>query len=180
LSGVDVRVPTLRERRPDILELVRHFLERHRGARFLRLSRDAVRALTEYDWPGNVRELERLVERVVALARSDVIELEDLPATVKGDYGMSMGPSRSRNDTLRAWATRYVRLIVDRVDGNKREACRALGISYHTLQAYLKAADAETADVEAAVVDDPSVEEVDAQDAAGPVVPAVVEAAQPA
>src|SRR4030095_6429799 len=42
LSGVDVRVPTLRERRPDVLELVRHFLERHRGARFLRLSRDGV------------------------------------------------------------------------------------------------------------------------------------------
>ena len=145
LSGVDVRVPTLRERREDIIELARHFLDCHRGARFLRLSRDAVHALTEYDWPGNVRELERLIERSVALAQSDVIELEDLPPAVKGDYGASLGPARRRNDTLRAWARRYVRLIVDRVHGNKREACRVLGISYHTLQAYLKLADADAA-----------------------------------
>lgn len=143
LSGVDVRVPTLRERRPDILELARHFLERHRGARVLRVSRDAAHALAEYDWPGNVRELERLVERAVALAQSDVIELEDLPPAVKGDYGASLGPSRRRNDTLRAWASRYARLIVERVHGNKREACRVLGISYHTLQAYLKVADTD-------------------------------------
>ena len=142
LSGVDVRVPALRERRPDILELARHFLDRHRGARVLRFSRDAVHALTEHNWPGNVRELERLVERVVALAQSDMIELEDLPPAVKGDYGVSLGPSRGRNDTLRAWASRYVRLVVERVQGNKREACRTLGISYHTLQAYLKAAEA--------------------------------------
>ncbi len=157
LSGVDVRVPTLRERRPDILELARHFLDRHRGARVLRLSRDAVHALTEHNWPGNVRELERVVERVVALAQSDVIELEDLPPAVKGDYGVSLGPSRGRNDSLRAWATRYVRLIVDRVQGNKREACKALGISYHTLQAYLKAAEAsEHAD---AAAPDPATED---------------------
>ena len=167
-------MPTLRERRPDILELVRHFLERHRGTRFLRLSRDAVHALTGYDWPGNVRELERLVERVVALAQSDMIELEDLPPTVKGDYGVSLGPARGRNDTLRAWATRYVRLIVERVHGNKREACRALGISYHTLQAYLKAADADTV-----LVDDQAPEDVDANDVAPGMAATVAEAVQP-
>src|SRR5262245_60799445 len=153
LSGVDVRVPTLRERRPDIVALIRHFLEQHRSTRYLRLSRDAVHALTEYDWPGNVRELERLVERLVALAQSDVIELEDLPAVVKGDYGLSLGPSR-RNQSLRAWASRYVRLVVERVEGNKREACRALGISYHTLQAYLKAAEANEDTSAIAIVDE--------------------------
>jgi two-component system, NtrC family, response regulator len=162
LSGVDVRVPALRERRADILELARHFLDRHRGARVLRFSHDAVHALTEHHWPGNVRELERLVERVVALAQSDVIELEDLPPAVKGDYGVSLGASRGRNDTLRAWASRYVRLVVERVQGNKREACRTLGISYHTLQAYLKAADA--GDNAEAVAPGPSIEEGSAAD----------------
>ena len=78
LSGVDVRVPTLRERRADILELARYFLDRHRSTHRLRLSSSAAEALTVYDWPGNVRELERLMERAVALAESDVVELEDL------------------------------------------------------------------------------------------------------
>ena len=137
LSGVDVRVPTLRERRPDILELAHHFLERHRTARPLRLSPSAAHALVEYQWPGNVRELERLMERAVALAESDVIAADDLPPAVQGEYA-ALGSSLRRNDTLRVWASRYARLVLERCDGNKREACRTLGISYHTLQAYMK------------------------------------------
>jgi len=43
-----------------------------------------------------------------------------------------------RQDTLRIWASRYARLVLERAKGNKREACRVLDISYHTLQAYLR------------------------------------------
>ena len=138
LSGVDVRVPPLRERREDVLELARYFLERHRSTRSLRLSTAAADALVAYDWPGNVRELERLMERAIALTGTDVIELEDLPDTVSGDYAAALVPSLTRNEKLRAWGSRYVRLTVDRCRGNKRQACRVLGITYHTLQAYLK------------------------------------------
>jgi len=138
LSGVDVRVPTLRERQPDILELAAYFLERHRAARPLRLSSIAAQALLDYSWPGNVRELERLIERAVALTESDVVDLADLPPAVQGDYGAALGPSLRRKDSLRVWATRYAKLVLDRCGGNKREACRALGISYHTLQAYMR------------------------------------------
>ncbi|HEX4348511.1 MAG TPA: sigma 54-interacting transcriptional regulator [Vicinamibacterales bacterium] len=138
LSGVDVRVPPLRERRADILELARYFIDRHRETRRLRLSAEAGQALLAHDWPGNVRELERLIERAVALTESDVIELDDLPLTARGDYGAALGPSSARNDTLRAWASRYVRLVLARAGGNKRAACRMLDISYHTLAAHLK------------------------------------------
>ena len=138
LSGVDIRVPTLRERRPDVLELANYFLDRHRATHALLLSAAAAEALLAYAWPGNVRELERLMERAVTLASTDVIELDDLPAIVRGDYSAALGPSLQRNDTMRAWGSRYARLILDRCDGNKREACRVLGISYHTLQAYLR------------------------------------------
>ena len=138
LSGVDIRVPTLRERRPDVMELAQYFLERHRSTCALRLSTAAADALTSYAWPGNVRELERLMERAVALACGEVIELDDLPSTVRGDYSAALGPSLQRNETMRAWGSRYARLILERSDGNKREACRVLGLSYHTLQAYLR------------------------------------------
>jgi DNA-binding NtrC family response regulator len=138
LSGVDVRVPTLRERRSDVLELSEYFLERHQSMRRLRLSAGAADALVSYDWPGNVRELERLIERAVTLAESDVLQLDDLPPTIRGDYATALGPSLRRNDTLRAWTSRYTRLVLDRCQGNKREACRVLDISYHTLQAYLR------------------------------------------
>jgi transcriptional regulator with PAS, ATPase and Fis domain len=138
LSGVDIRVPTLRERRPDIQELAHHFLERYRSTRPLTMSAAAADALMTYDWPGNVRELERLMERAVTLVESDVIGLDDLPPAVRGDYAATLGPSLQRNDSLRAWASRYARLVLDRCHGNKREACSALDISYHTLQSYLR------------------------------------------
>jgi len=138
LSGVDIRVPALRERRADVLVLAEHFLERHRARRPLRLSTAAAEVLLWHNWPGNVRELERLIERTVALAEGDTIELKDLPAHVLGDYATAILPSMKRNDTLRVWASRYARTVLDRCKGNKREACRALGISYHTLQAYLR------------------------------------------
>lgn len=138
LSGVDIRVPTLRERRADIPELARYFLERHRATRSLRLSEAAGDALIAYAWPGNVRELERLMERAVALAETDVLELDDLPPTVRGDYATTIMPSLARRETLRMWASRYARVVLERSKGNKREACRVLDISYHTLQAYLR------------------------------------------
>jgi transcriptional regulator with PAS, ATPase and Fis domain len=138
LSGVDLRVPPLRERRDDVAELAAYFLERHRHVRTLRLSDAAREALQLYDWPGNVRELERMMERTVALAAGDVIELDDLPPAVRGDFAAVLTPALRRGDTMRAWGSRYARLVLDRCRGNKREASRVLGISYHTLNSYLR------------------------------------------
>jgi transcriptional regulator with PAS, ATPase and Fis domain len=137
LSGVDLHVPPLRERRGDILDLATHFISRHRAIRPLRLSAAAADALTTYAWPGNVRELERLIERIVALARTDTIELDDLPPAVLGLGATSLVAALEQNDTLRACGARYARAVLDRCRGNKRETARVLGISYHTLNAYL-------------------------------------------
>jgi two-component system, NtrC family, response regulator HydG len=138
LSGVDIQVPPLRERREDIPELAAHFLARHRSARDLSLSDAAVDALRLHEWPGNVRELERLIERVVALARTNRIDLDDLPPQVRGQYGEVLAPALAANDSMRAWASRYARLVFERCGRNKRQASRLLDISYHTLDAYLR------------------------------------------
>jgi transcriptional regulator with PAS, ATPase and Fis domain len=138
LSGIEIHVPPLRERREDILELAAYFLDRHGHSRRLTLSRAAADVLLTYAWPGNVRELERMMERTVALTRRPVIEVEDLPIRLCDGFGDVLLPSVMRNDTLRAWGSRYVRLVLERSGRNKRKACRALGISYHTLQAYLR------------------------------------------
>jgi len=138
LHGVEVPVPPLRERREDVVELAHYFLERHRGVRALRLSSAAVDALLAYHWPGNVRELERVMERAVALAGSDTLEVDDLPPALLSGYEDIILPSIRRRDTMRDWAGRYARLVLERCHNNKRRACRELGISYHTLQAHLK------------------------------------------
>jgi two-component system response regulator HydG len=138
LHGVEVQVPPLRERRGDVVELAHYFLERHRGVRTLQLSEAAVDALLAYSWPGNVRELERVIERAVALAGSNRLEVDDLPPALLSGYDDILLPSIRSRDTMREWAGRYARLVLERCHNNKRRACRELGISYHTLQAHLR------------------------------------------
>ena len=155
LSGVEIMVPPLRSRREDILELARYFLARHRAVRRLEFSPQAADALQLYDWPGNVRELERVVEGVVALAHGDRIDLDDLPPAIRGDYVDILMPSLTRGESLRAWASRYVRLVLERCNQNKRQACRRLGISYHTLRSHLRYQSARTSDDRHEVVEWP-------------------------
>ena len=138
LHGVEIDVPALRDRPDDIVELAEYFLERHREFRRLRLSQAASDALLAYRWPGNVRELERVIERAVALADSDQLQLDDLPPALLDGYVPVLVPSFERAESMRAWGSRYARMVLERCQHNKRQACRELGISYHTLQAYLR------------------------------------------
>ena len=86
------------------------------------------------DWPGNVRELERVIERAVALAGSDFLELDDLPPALLGGYAEVLVPSL-RGREIDAGVGQPLRAAGARaMQNNKRQACRELGISYHTLQ----------------------------------------------
>ena len=143
LSGVEIRVPPLRQRKADILELTQYFLARHEGRGRLTMTPAAVDALVAYDWPGNVRELERMLEGAIATAESRLIRVDDLPVSLRGDYAAHLVPAFQRGDTMRAWGSRYARLVLEKNGGNKRQACRALDISYHTLNAYLRYRPAE-------------------------------------
>ena len=138
LHGVEIVVPPLRERTEDILELAEYFLERHRDFRRLRLSLAASDALMAYPWPGNVRELERVMERAVALADSDRLQLDDLPPALLDGYTQVLLPSFRQYESMRTWGSRYARMVLERCENNKRQTCRELGISYHTLNAYLR------------------------------------------
>ncbi|MEZ5420163.1 MAG: sigma 54-interacting transcriptional regulator [Vicinamibacterales bacterium] len=145
LSGLEVAVPPLRARREDILELAHYFLRGHDARGAVTLSAIAADALRAYHWPGNVRELQRTLEGALAMSDARVIDLDDLPPALRGSYGDVVLPSLEANDSLRAWASRYAKLVLARSGHNKRKACRTLGISYHTLQAHLRYADGREA-----------------------------------
>jgi transcriptional regulator with PAS, ATPase and Fis domain len=137
LSGVEVQVPPLRFRKTDILELTQHFLARHFSRGRYTMTAAAVDALMAYEWPGNVRELERMIEGAIATCEARQIALDDLPIALRGAYGEVLMSSVQANDTMRAWGSRYARLVLEKCARNKRQACHVLGISYHTLNAYL-------------------------------------------
>jgi two-component system NtrC family response regulator len=88
LAVIPLELPPLRERREDILELLRHFFAKSRakhGRPELQLPEPLERYFSTYHWPGNVRELENVVERLVVLARGDKVEFDDLPASMRKD-----------------------------------------------------------------------------------------------
>src|SRR5204863_358312 len=85
LSVFPISLPPLRDRIEDIHLLVYHFLEsyKEKSGRFVSgISKEAMRALVNYDWPGNIRELENAIERATIIASGRQIELDDLPAGV--------------------------------------------------------------------------------------------------
>ena len=134
ISGVELFVPPLRDRRQDIPLLVDHFRGRLRRTRQLPFEASTMEALVAYDWPGNVRQLGRVIERVVALAPGPDVAPSDLPREIASPFEAA---APREDSTLRGWSRRYARLVLERCDGNKRRACDILDISYHTLQSLL-------------------------------------------
>ena len=136
LAGVELYVPPLRARREDIPALVAHFLRLY-GRGDDTFTPSATEALMTHDWPGNVRQLARVLERALALATGPVMTMADLPGEITREYRDLLYDMPARDDSLRAWSSRYARLVLERAHGNKRRACDVLGISYHTLQSHL-------------------------------------------
>ncbi len=82
LNVIPIEIPPLRARKEDILELVEYFLgliANEYGQAPKSFSPEAMKALTAFEWPGNIRELKNVIERVVIMTPSSVIESEDLP-----------------------------------------------------------------------------------------------------
>jgi two-component system response regulator AtoC len=136
LNVIPVTLPALRDRREDVLPLARHFLSECNAGfhtSIKALAPDVEALLMSYHWPGNVRELKNLIERLVILARSDRIEVVDLPPPVGGRTAPPpAGPDGLQ--TLEEVERAYILRVIDRMEGNKSRAAQVLGISRQTLR----------------------------------------------
>lgn len=142
LNVVNIKLPSLRERRQDIEPLCQCFLEmvaRRDGAALKRMKPDVVSALSSYDWPGNIRELKNEIERLNLLAGQDLdIEIEHLSSHISSPASSSNSSGSDSSDTtLRAAVEKVERqMLLDalsRLKWNKSEAARVLGISRSSL-----------------------------------------------
>jgi NtrC-family two-component system response regulator AlgB len=134
LNVIMLRMPPLRERREDIVDLA-HWLVKALGVRNRRpglgLSEEACRALLRYHWPGNVRELRNALERAAVLSRSDLITPEDLPDSVFREPAASHphpGTSATLEDVERE---HIIHVLAD--SATLEEAAAKLGINVTTL-----------------------------------------------
>jgi len=148
LSVMPIRVPSLRERREDLLPLSRALLARicaeYRVAP-VDLAPDALAALEPLPWRGNVRELENVLRRGIidkptdaAVLRAADLDLAD--ALSEAENGGAAGPARPRSLTeLRsAWERQLLRTHLARHQGNREATARALGITVRNLYYKLK------------------------------------------
>jgi len=97
LNVVTLKTPALRDRPSDILPLAMHFAVKFGqqcGRRITGISPEAQAYLAHYEWPGNIRELENAIERAVVLGPGDMIQLEDLPESIR-EIGKPAGVGRS-------------------------------------------------------------------------------------
>ena len=141
LNTLSIHLPPLRERREDILPLVRHFAARARSEDdpALVFSTEALRLLEDYDWPGNIRELENAVVRAAALCEH-MVRPANLPEPVRGGGGAAPDEEDFRAADGKAWPTlseverRYVARVLSHTGGNKLAAARLLGVDRNTLK----------------------------------------------
>jgi DNA-binding NtrC family response regulator len=141
LNVVTVHLPSLREHRSDIPQLVHCFLDRYAPSENLQVTPDAMKSFLQYDWPGNVRELENCIARAVALGDHRTIDVGDLPPVIRGaqDSGLTREDAAALSTTALADLERMTILrVFEQSGGDKALAGRMLGISRATLYRKLK------------------------------------------
>ena len=140
LAAFVISLPPLRDRPEDVPALVHEFLRRsnERLKKSVKtITPRAMTALVNYGWPGNVRELEHAIERVVILARTAALRIEDLPneiVTGERDERLTRGSDLNLDAHERALVEEALR----RFKGNRKQAAAALGISTVTLWRMVK------------------------------------------
>ena len=147
VNTFEIRLPPLRERRPDIPDLARHLLGRaarraeDQVARLL--TPEAIDTLLDYDWPGNVREMRNVMEHAWILAGGGTITPEHLPHHLRSGApatlsmpradGAHPAPGSSAPKTLKEVEMEHILRVLDKHQGNKPAAAAELGIVLKTL-----------------------------------------------
>ena len=151
LNVIPVQLPALRERREDIPQLVRHFIDKigpDMGRAEIAVSRAAMHLLEAHDWPGNVRELENVIERTLALSEGATLEPADLPTYISG---LSLTPDQTAKSNFHlteegidmpSMISELERSLIDQAlklgAGIKARAARLLGLNRTTLVEKMK------------------------------------------
>jgi two-component system response regulator AtoC len=141
INVVNLRMPSLRERRGDIEDLCSYFLEyynRKFNCRARPLSNEVLAVLQKYHWPGNIRELENLIKRYVILGHEEVItndlvtrEPDFISPEISFDGPISL--KKLTRQCVRELERKVILKVLQHHHWNRKQAARTLGISYRAL-----------------------------------------------
>lgn len=147
LNVVALTLPALRERPGDIPALLRHYIDHYSKVNHKKvetITPEAERILSDYAWPGNVRELKNVVERMVVLARSNVLDTSNVPADINSSENgilrdvntgkVNQGEESSNESAdLRSMERELIINTLKECGNNKSKTAKQLGISRRTL-----------------------------------------------
>ncbi len=149
LAVIKVEIPSLNERREDILPIARYFLQelgRKHGKSFSGISPEAEKILKNHNWKGNVRELRNTIERAILLGDPPIIMPLDLglemtpkitsPKLEKNNR--SFPPLPEEGIVLTALEEHYIQEALKKTRGNAVEAAKLLGMGYYAFRYRLK------------------------------------------
>jgi two-component system response regulator AtoC len=142
LHVLPIHLPPLRDRKEDIPILCEHFVQKYKkklSSPVQGVEPRVMKVLMDHDWPGNVRELENTIERAMVLAHSDHVQMEDLPANMRGlQKGGGAGPRLSGDELSikkigRMMEEELIVKALQRAQGNRTKAAKLLEISHRAL-----------------------------------------------
>jgi Nif-specific regulatory protein len=129
LNVFAIFVPPLRERKPDVLLLADHFVEkfaREHRKEVKRISTPAIDMLASYHWPGNVRELANAIERAVVVCDGQVVHAHHLPPTLQTAEASGTAQTSSFRGALEAFEKDALLDALKSARGNRAKAARLL------------------------------------------------------
>jgi len=136
LAVIHIELPPLRNRGDDVMLLAERFLTelQNSDGRILGFSDEVVECFRGYNWPGNIRELRNVIERAVALSRTEAIQLADLPkslreSNVTASNSISVLAEISREEAVDNADHSYLSTLLEKYGGNISQAARQAGLS---------------------------------------------------
>jgi two-component system response regulator HydG len=139
LKVVEIVIPPLRKRRDDIVPLAKLLLtesalKMKRG--IVGFTQEASDRLLNYSWPGNVREMENILERAVALAKGNRVDVTDLPPEI---FNAKPGlPDAGETGFLKDVERDCILAALEKTEGNRPKAAALLGMGVATIYRKLK------------------------------------------
>jgi len=139
INTVEIRQPSLVERKDDIANLINHFLDYYKSKydkKILKIDKNIIRQLTQYEWPGNIRELKHTVERAVILSGSNRLRIQDFMLV----NNKNSDDSGEKTMNLEQMEKTYIIKALEKHRGNVTRAAKELGIDrlalYRRMQKY--------------------------------------------
>ncbi len=135
LNVVEIKLPTLNERKEDIPLLVNHFIDKYcneMGKKIIGVDNETMKVLMSHDWRGGVRELENIIERAIIFCNKEILTINELADYIKGGASAHGYPD-SLKEALRNFEKEHILKTIKKFEYNKEEAAKALEIGLSSL-----------------------------------------------